>query len=637
MSRWPFLLSFIVLSIILPTDCGVLEFIWETIFNKISLGVGTFKTVFDFCHYSKNELNDMTPHDGEEFDFIVVGAGAAGAAIASRLSEIEEAKILLIEAGWKENLVMDVPLIALFLQFNKRMHWDYRSEPSDNYCLGIENRQCQYPMGKVMGGTSVMNAMMVTRGTKKNYDSWARMVGDESWNYDGMLKYLKKLEKYDVTLAKVDEHYHNFDGPVRITNVPYQTEYVHKWTKAGEELGLPPVEYNGRERAGFNYLQTNQIHGERLSSNRAYLHPAKHRKNLHVSMRSHVDKVLIDPQTKTAHGVEFTKYGRKIRVKAKKEIILSAGPFNSPKILMLSGIGPREHLQSLGIDVLVDAPVGENLMDHIAFIGLNFVTNVTGGIMITDFFKKNNPTISNYLNRREGPLSVPTGIEGIGYVNIDDPTPQNDEPNLEMIFGGIIPNYFIYKSFGFTEEHFKRSFSGVNFKEGYFIWPVIVRPKSRGRVFLRDANPSSKPKIIPNYFDNREDVRSALAGIKWAQKVSHTNVMQSIGSSLHHEPTIGCEDFELYSDDYWECTVKTLMISLWHFCGTAKMGRENDPSAVVNSKLQVIGIKNLRVADASIMPEIPTAHLNIPTMAIGEKMADILKCDWGYYSCTTSN
>ncbi|KAJ8664896.1 hypothetical protein QAD02_006558 [Eretmocerus hayati] len=634
MTKWLF--TGIVISLI-STNLAIslnMNVLWRSLSNIVSARMGETRFMADMVKFRQRELEDMTPSDWEEFDFIVVGAGSAGAVIASRLSEESKARVLLIEAGGHENMMMDIPLSALFLQYNKKMHWDMLNEPSNSSCLGMENRQCKLPFGKVMGGCSTINAMIATRGSEKDYDNWARLTGDHSWSYNTMLKYFKKMETHDAESDISEREYHNIDGPVRICNVKYRTKYARRWTEAGAELGLPPVDYNGRKLSGLNYLQTNQVNGERMSSNRAYLHTAKGRENLVVSMFSHVTRILIDPQTRIAYGLEFIKRERKIIVKARKEIILSAGAVGSPKLLMLSGIGPRQHLQDLGIPVLVDAPVGENLMDHLSFINLQFLTNETGGIRMLNFMKPDDTTFSDYFNKREGPLTLPTGVEGIGYINVDDPSAENQNPNLELLFGNMLPSILMYKALGFTEAQYKRSFSGVDFKEGYFIWPILIQPKSRGKVLLSDADPMSKPRVFGNYLSHPDDVRVAIKGIKFALKISQTNAMKRIGSKLHHKVVLGCEGPEFLSDDYWECVLRTFMLSLWHHSGTCKMGRENDPSTVVNTRLQVKGIKRLRVGDASIMPMVPVAHLNIPSMAIGEKLADMVKCDWGYNSGT---
>ncbi|KAJ8680047.1 hypothetical protein QAD02_015834 [Eretmocerus hayati] len=622
----------ISLATINPTtgQYGIVDNLWKTMRNIISLKFGGIKFLADFFQYKSRELNSMTPNFEDEYDFIIVGGGAAGAVMAARLSEIQQAKVLLIEAGGQENLIMDIPLIAIYLQYDKNMHWNYATESSDSYCLGMKNHQCTLNYGKVMGGSSTINTMMATRGNRRDYDRWADITNDGSWSYEGMLKYFKKLEKHDVTKTSIDTEYHGFDGPVRITDVPYRTRYVHSWAQAGEELGLPPVDYNGRKQAGLNYLQTNQLNGERVSTNKAYLRRIKQRKNLYVSMFSHVDKILIDAETKTAIGVEFSKKGRKIQVFAKKEVIICAGPINSPKLLMLSGIGPQYHLKDIGIPLLQDSPVGENLMDHLTFLGLNFLTNDTGSILAPDLVKPNNQALNDYLIDRKGPLTVPTGIEGVGYVNVDSSRADEEPPNLEIMFSGVNANYYQFKVTGLTDAHYKRSFAEVNNKHGFQLWPVVLQPKSRGKILLRDANPKSSPRIIPNYFSDPDDIRLSIKGIKMALEISETNAFKRHGTRLVHRAALGCEHLKLYSDPYWECALRTLSQSIWHHSGACKMGQEYDPTAVVNPKLQVKGIKRLRVVDASIMPMIPTAHLNIPTMAVAEKAADMIKCEWGF-------
>lgn len=427
-------------------------------------------------------------------------------------------------------------------------------------------------------------------GNRANYDRWANLVGDENWSYNGMLKYFKKLEKFEATLVDRDPVYHNFDGPVRIANVPYRTAVAEAFVQAGRELlGLPEVDYNGEKQTGFAYLQANQINGERVSANRAYLHPVRNRRNLFVTMNSHVNKVLINRETKTAYGVDFTKQNRRIKVTARKEVILCAGALSTPKILMLSGIGPAQHLRSLNIKVLVDAAVGENLYDHIAFGGLTFLTNETETVVVPDLLNPKNPAISDYLLDRKGPITLPSGIEAVGYVNVDDVNPNNEEPNIEFVLASITlgTEYFLYKPFGITDQNWRKSFASALWRHGYVIWPLLMQPRSRGRVLLRSADPMTKPKIFPNYFSDPDDVRVNTKGIRMAIELSKTKAMQRFNSQLHHSVVPGCEYHEPDSDDYWECAARTYTVTTWHFCGTAKMGREDDPSAVVNSRALV--------------------------------------------------
>lgn len=431
--------------------------------------------------------------------------------------------------------------------------------------------------------------MIFATGSKSDYNEWAELTGDDSWSYDKMLQYFKKLEKFDGHSIEADPKFRGSDGPVRITDAEYKTPLANDFVTAGTEMGLPPLDYNTDKLTGLSYVQTNQINGERLSTNRAYLHPIKDRKNLFVSMNSHVNKILINSETKTAYGVEFTKQNKPYEVFSKKEVILCAGAVGSPKLLMLSGIGPAEHLKSFNITVLKDAPVGENLMDHIAYGGLTFYINETASIIPTEFFNPTNPAVGSYMTRRDGPISTAFGMEGVGFINVDDPTPENQKPNIELLFGAATlgSDYYLHRNYGITREHYEEFFADTLYRHGYAIWPLLMRPKSRGKILLRSANAKTKPKIIPNYFSDPDDVRVAIEGIRRAIKIHESDPMKKYASRLHNSTIPGCRDKELDSDSYWECALRTYTMSIWHLSGTCKMGRENDTSAVVNSKLQV--------------------------------------------------
>ncbi|XP_014210764.1 glucose dehydrogenase [FAD, quinone]-like [Copidosoma floridanum] len=633
MAQWS-LLSTLVIGLILSTPAiGFLPDLVQSFLNLVRFSAGNQKWSREFQQYQERELPDETPVNRQEYDFIVVGAGSAGATIASRMSELKNEQILLLEAGGHETLTMDVPLLALLMQFNKDINWDYRTDPSIKYCRGIENNQCRVAMGRVMGGTSTLNFMIAVRGNKRDYDEWYELTGDENWSWAGMLRSFKKLESFDAYTVEADPEYRNVGGPVRIANPVSLSPLAEAFVQAGAELGLPTnVDYNGPKQTGFAYLQTNQANGERLSSNRAYLHPAKGRPNLHVSMNSRVTRVLIDPTTMTARGVEFTKNGRRHQVLARKEVILSAGAIASPQLLMLSGVGPAEHLRHLGIQVLRDAPVGENLKDHVAYGGLYFLVNESLSVVLPELFLPTNPNVADYLSDRSGQLSTAGGVEALGFVNVDDPTPDNETPNVELLFAALSPlsGHLVSKPFGIKERHLRRFAGDKFYRHAWLTFPLLMKPKSVGRLTLRSRDPLAKPRIFANYFDDPDDVRVAIEGIRLAIRVSRTRAMRRYGSELHNATVPGCEDHEPDSDGYWECALRTFTITFWHHCGTAKMGRENDTSAVVNTRLQVKGIKRLRVADLSIMPNIVTAHTNIPAMAIGEKFADILKADYGY-------
>lgn len=404
-----------------------------------------------------------------------------------------------------------------------------------------------------------------------------------------MLKYFKKLEKYEVNLPEVNSNFHGYNGPVNIRNPPHRTPLGSAFVEAGIEMGFQRVDYNGQDQTGFGYIQTNQINGERLSTNRAYLHPVRNRRNLVVSMRSHVNRVLIDPVTNTANGVEFTKRGRKIEVLARKEVILAAGAINTPKLLMLSGIGPREHLEELNINVIQDAPVGENLLDHITYSGLHFLVNQSVAIVLGEFVNPGNTVVNDFLLRRKGILTIPSGCEGMGYVNVDDFRAENDKPTTEFMYLslGFLSDSMIYQIFGMRKDFFEKFIADKLQHHAWSIWPLLLQPNSRGRILLQSADPYKNPRIIPNYYSDPEDVRVAVKAIRKVIELSKTRAMQRFSSELLDRTVPGCENHVPDSDEYWECALRSITISMWHFCGTAKMGAESDPSAVVNTRLQV--------------------------------------------------
>ncbi|XP_033207059.1 glucose dehydrogenase [FAD, quinone]-like [Belonocnema kinseyi] len=554
----------------------------------MSLSAGTLRFLQEGERYMRNELNDITPEQDDLYDFIVIGAGTAGATIASRLSEIKNCTVLLIEAGRSENLLMDVPLLVNLLQFSDDVNWKYRTESSDKYCLGMNDQRCSWPRGKVMGGSSVLNYMIATRGDPRDYDTWAKL-GNEGWSYNELLHYFKKLERLNIPAYKNDTVFHNTKGPLSIEYPPYHTPLAEGFLEAGLELGYPLVDYNGREHVGFSYIQATLKNGERASTNRAYLHIAKERSNLFLTRNSIAEKIIIDPRTNKAVGVQFNKENVSIKVRARKEVILCAGAIGSPQLLMLSGIGPKDHLEDVGIPLIKNAPVGENLMDHIAYGGLVFLVDQPVSILPRDVTNPARPYIRQYFTNRYGPLSVPGCVEALAFVDVDRPRDTESYPNVELMFVGtsMIAGGGYYQNVGITESNWQELFSKVEGRHSWTIFPMLMRPKSRGRILLKDNRPLTKPRIIPNYLDDPEDIRVIVKAVRTAIEVSKTRGMQRFGSNLLELPISGCKKFPHGSDEYWECAVRTFTFTIYHHSGTCKMGPEHDPTAVVNPRLQI--------------------------------------------------
>lgn len=563
-----------------------------------------------------------------EYDFIVVGAGTAGCALAARLSEISSWQILLLEAGGPETLIMDVPVMAHILQVDSNVNWGYRTQPSEKYCLGLKNNRCNFPRGKVMGGSSVLNYMIYTRGNRRDYDAWSEM-GNEGWSYQDVLPYFKKYEGSKVPDA--DAEYVGRNGPVTISYPKHRSTIAEAFLKASQEDGTPMCDYNGKKQNCVSYIQSTTKRGYRWSSNRAYLYPIKaKRSNLHIKKHAMVTKILIDPSNKTAYGVVFESNGQTFEVRARMEVISSAGAINTPQLLMLSGVGPAKHLREVGIKPLADLAVGFNLQDHIA-PGLTFLTNETT-LKLEQFFSANEII---KLETADSMLSVPGGVEAVSFHDLDHPTNPEGWPDMEMfiISGGLDTNPATVTALGIKDEIYHKIYDDLVAKGSntFMIFPMILQPRSRGRIILRSKDPQKYPLIYPNYFHDPYDLNITVRGLQKAIGLTQHPAMRKIDARVLDTPIPQCEKFgDVTSRPYLECYARHFTFTIYHYCGTAKMGPKTDRTAVVDPRLRVYGIKNLRVVDGSIMPKIIAGHPNGPIFMIAEKAADMIKQDYGY-------
>ncbi|CAH1111728.1 unnamed protein product [Psylliodes chrysocephalus] len=559
-----------------------------------------------------------------DYDFIVVGSGSSGAVVASRLSEIPEWRVLLIEAGLDEPTGTQVP--SMFLNFiGSEIDWGYQTEPETQACLGEVGQRCYWPRGKVLGGTSVMNGMMYMRGSRKDYNDWAAM-GNEGWTYNEVLPHFLKSED-NKQMDQVDIGYHAKGGLLSVSQFPYHPPLSKSILKAAQELGYPIRDLNGRYHTGFNIAQTTNKNGSRMSTAKAFLRPFKNRQNLHILLNSTVTKVLINTTTKQAYGVEVLREGKKSTIYAIKEVILSGGAINSPQILLLSGIGPSEELKKVKIPVIHDLPgVGKNLQNHVAY-AVNFFINDTNTAPL------NWATAMEYLLFRDGLMSG-TGISEVtGFVNTKYQDPMEEHPDIQFIFGGFLANCARSGQVGEKVDNNSRSIQFI---------PTLLHPKSRGSIRLKDFNPLSHPTIYGNYFSNPEDVKVLIEGIKVALRLSETKALRRYSIQLDRTPVAGCEKISFGSDNYWECAIKRQTAPENHQCGSCKMGPPTDPLAVVNPSLQVHGVDRLRVMDASIMPKVTSGNTNAPCIMIAEKGSDLIKSRWltaesGYYYSNIPN
>eukprot|EP00092_Neocalanus_flemingeri_P028764 GFUD01031228.1.p1 GENE.GFUD01031228.1~~GFUD01031228.1.p1 ORF type:complete len:650 (+),score=184.87 GFUD01031228.1:243-2192(+) len=585
-----------------------------------------------YYQYSENNPERKVKDTGKllkSYDFIIIGAGSAGSVVANRLTENPNWKVLLIEAGGDETEISDVPALAAYLQLG-RMDWKYKTEPQPGRaCLGHTDQRCNWPRGKVLGGSSVLNYMLYVRGNRKDYDDWEAQ-GNPGWGYKEALRYFKKSEdNRNPYLAATP--YHSTGGYMTVQEAPWRTPLATAFVEAGVEMGYENRDGNGEFQTGFMIPQGTIRRGSRCSTSKAFLRPVRHRPNLHIAINSHVLKILIDNKSKAAFGVRVKRGDAVYTVLARKEVILSAGTLNSAQLLMLSGVGPADHLAQLGIPLHRDLPVGENLQDHYGTGALTFTVDQPVSLVQTRY--ENIPSVLKYAVFGSGPLTVLGGVEGLAWVPTKYTNRSTDHPDIEFHFVSGSPasdgGRQIRKAHGISDTMWQM-YRPLAYRDTWSVIPMLLRPKSRGTVRLRSSNPYDKPIFNAGYFTHPEDIKVLVEGVKIALAMAQTKAFTRLGSKFWDEiPMPGCEDTNLWSDEYWTCLCRQYTATIYHYSGIAKMGPPTDPQSVVNHQLKVYGVPRLRVIDASIMPTIVSGNTNAPVIMIAEKGADMIKADWG--------
>ncbi|XP_071448683.1 glucose dehydrogenase [FAD, quinone]-like [Hetaerina americana] len=550
------------------------------------------------------------------YDFVVVGAGVAGSVVASRLSEprlLSGGKpwsVLLLEAGPEEATATQVPAYAV-AAVGSDLDWKYTTQPQERACLSAGG-VCRWPRGKMVAGTGAMNGMMYTRGNRRIYDDW----NINGWRYDEVLPYFKKAEN-NRNSGQLDEGFHGFEGPLTVQTFPYHPPLSEDVVRAGIELGYRSGDVNGRNQTGFIIAQMMVDDGKRASTARMYLRPNYKRPNLRVATNAHVTRVLFDGIR--AVGVEYVdSSGKKNAVRATKEVILSGGSVNTPQLLMLSGVGPKEHLSELGIPVVADIPgVGRNLHNHVS-VGVSFTIS-TPAYQSLDL-----AALNRYVTEHDGPLSSTGLTQGTAFL-VSKYQDDKEFPDLQVFFDGFSARC---SRTGQPMECTDGRTTGDCGRTTITARPTNVLPLSRGHLELHSTDPFEQPDMYAEYFSVEKDLLVLIEGIKLMINVTQTAALASYDFRLNDTNVAGCEEEEFGTDEYWACTIMRYTGPENHQAGTAKMGNDDDPEAVLNNRLMVRGVGGLRVVDASIFPRVPNSNPIAAIVMSAEKLSDMIKVDW---------
>lgn len=531
-----------------------------------------------------------------EFDYVIVGAGSAGCVIAGRLSEDPTVSVCLLEAGGPDKSVLIHAPVGVVAMLPTRINnYGFETTPQP----GLNGRCGYQPRGKTLGGSSSINAMLYVRGHRWDYDHWAAL-GNIGWSYDDVLPLFKRAESNERFR---DDPFHGSSGPLNVADLNSPTEIGDAFVRAAERHGLPRTsDYNGAEQCGSFHYQVTQKNGERFSAAKAYLTPNLSRVNLKIVTHAISARVLFDGRR--ACGVEYYQGNERKQVRARREVVLSAGAFGSPQLLMLSGIGPVTELKRHGIDIVQEvAGVGQNLQDHIDYVQTFLCPSKTQsfGVSMRGAARMVSAVVE-WRNKRTGPITSPFAESGAFFRS----APDIEVPDLQLIFVVAI-----------VDDHARKMHLG----HGISCHVTVLRPRSRGYVGLNGNDPHLPPLIDPRFFSDPEDMRVMLKGAQRMQSILSDDVLRPFRGEEMLYPVEHGNLAQLEAD------IRNRADTQYHPVGTCRMGPDCDSLAVVDARLRVRGVESLRVADASIMPSIVGGNTNAPCIMIGEKAAEMIRAD----------
>jgi len=529
----------------------------------------------------------------EHFDFVIAGGGSAGCVLANRLSENPQNSVCLIEAGACDSSpLIHIPLGVMFLIDHKKWNWNYKTSSQSN----ASNREISIPRGRVIGGSSSINGMVYARGNKRDYDDWSTKAGCAGWSYREVLPYFIRSENNEIFR---NDPLHGTSGPLHVSRVKKPNKMLDLLFEATDSMQFPRrLDFNDGDQEGFGERQVTIKNGKRWSAAKAYLDPARRRRNLKIFTEAHVNKVLI--QDGKATGVEFLQHREKKIITTNREVLVSCGSIISPTVLMRSGIGDPDELKKHGIPVNSSLPgVGKNLQDHVA---VSVVTK-TASIMGYGISFKAIPKLVfqglDYILNRSGMVASNIN-EATGYIKTES---NLDRPNIQI---------------GFAPAVRARGGRKLTYGHGYSCNISLMHPKSLGSVSLANTNPNSPPLIDPNFLSDEHDLDALVAGIKITRRILASHAFDAVrGPEIR--PGKG-----ILMDHEIKQYVRDTCATVYHPVRTCAMGPDNDPMAVVNTQLQVKGVRDLRVIDASVIPLQIGGNTNAPTIMIAEKASDML-------------